>query len=328
MIDEVANGIYRLEIPLPIPVVGSMNCYVIMDTERSLVIDPGMAHEMCHTALMTGLDAIGVDLERSDFLITHHHLDHFGLLSRILTKSSVIYASAIEAGIVERISSGEILPILSNLLRLMGFPEEDPRKALSELLGDEYKALNRWPFRHLSDASVVTRGGHNLRCILTPGHSAGHVCLYEAGSRLLIGGDAFSPVLQFFSDGESPLPAQYATLRRLDLLDVRMVLPGHRSVFGDMNKTTEQLKAHHALRNESILEALADTSMDAYQVAIRLAPGTQTPGPWGDLPNVLKFIATRDCLAHLLYLETEGRVTKKAVGGRMVYSLASLPPPS
>jgi glyoxylase-like metal-dependent hydrolase (beta-lactamase superfamily II) len=322
MIHQVVEGIYRVEIPLPIPVVRSMNCYVITDSDRSLVVDPGMAHEMCRRALLTSLNEIGIDLTRTDFLITHHHLDHFGLLPGIIGNGSRVYLSAIEATIIEKIASGAILPILSRLLHLMGFPEEDPQKALPELLGDEYGAMNQWPFHHLSDGTIITKGGRDFRCILAPGHSPGHICLHEADSGLLIAGDVFSPVLQFFCNTENPLQHQLESFRHLNALNARAVLPGHRDIFTRVAETTEQLETHHRLRNESIVEALADRSMDAYQVADRLAPGTQASGPWDALPNILKFIAARDCLAHLLYLESEGRVTRKTVAERMIYSLA------
>ena len=191
MIDEILQGIYRIKFPLPIPVVGSMNCYVLTDRERSLVVDPGMAHEMCFRAVVTGLEEIGINPERTDFLVTHHHLDHFGLVGRVMKEGSKIYISPAEAQIVEMIASRAILPILSRFLRLMGFPVEDPEQVLSELLGEEYRALNPWPFRHVDDGSVIDKGGRAFRCVLTPGHSPGHICLYEPVSKILISGDVF-----------------------------------------------------------------------------------------------------------------------------------------
>jgi hypothetical protein len=84
----------------------------------------------------------------------------------------------------------------------------------------------------------------------------------------------------------------------------------------------EQIEAHHKARHDGIIEAMGDGSMDAYQLAHMVEPGKQASGCWEDLPNVLKFIATRDCLAHLLYLESGGRVRKENSAGRLVYSLA------
>jgi len=43
MIEEVATRVYRIEVPIPIPFLDSMNAYVALGPERILVVDPGMA---------------------------------------------------------------------------------------------------------------------------------------------------------------------------------------------------------------------------------------------------------------------------------------------
>jgi len=321
MIDEVLRGIYKIQVPLPIPVVGSMNCYVLKDRKRSLVVDPGMAHEMCYRAVTTGLGEIGIDLEETDFLITHHHVDHFPLVARIMKKGSKIYGNSIEAQIIEKIASGAILPILSRFLHSMGFPEENPERVLSELLGEEYRALNPWPFHFIENGSHIIKGSRSFRCILTPGHSPGHTCLYQSDSKLLIAGDVFSPVLFFFTDTDNPLRSHFASFTNLNLIGASTILPGHGDILTDIKQTTERLVTHHKERNSEIVRALSDRSMDAYEVANRLAVGTQGSGNWNNLPAILKFIATRDCFAHLVHLEADDWVRKNSHAGRMVYSL-------
>jgi glyoxylase-like metal-dependent hydrolase (beta-lactamase superfamily II) len=321
MMEEVMEGIYRIEVPLPIPVVGSMNCYVLTDQERSLVVDPGMAHGSCFEAVMAGLDEIGVDLKRMDFFITHHHLDHFGLVSKIMRDGSVIYVARVEAELIEEIASWTVLPILSRFLEVMGFPQKDPEQVVCDLLGEEYRARNPWPFRYLDEGDVIEKGGGRFRTVATPGHSPGHTCLYEPDRGVLIAGDAFLPVLQFLSDTDNPLRGQFNSFDRLDRLDARMVLPGHRSVFTDVKERTERLKAHHRARNESIVAVLADAGMDAYQVATSITWNVPESGDWETLPVTQQFIVVRDCFAHLLYLEAEGRIRKEKKGQKTVYSL-------
>jgi glyoxylase-like metal-dependent hydrolase (beta-lactamase superfamily II) len=318
MVSEIREGIFRIEVPLPIPVVGSVNCYVLKDADRHLIIDPGMSHDMCYQAVAAGIDEIGVDPERSDFLVTHHHVDHFGLVGRIMGKRSAVYASRVEAEIAEMIGSRSVLPILTDMLHAMGFPEDNPEAVLPELFGPGYQGLDSWSFCHVDDGAIVTKGGRTFRCMLTPGHSPGHICLYETESGLLITGDVLSPVLQFFSRNDNPLRSQFRTLVRLGLLDAPIVLPGHRGVFGGSGGIAQQFEAHHRARNSAIVEVLSDQSMDAYRLAETLAPGTQA-GKWNELPVILRFFAARDCLAHLLYLESEGRVRKERFVRKLIF---------
>jgi glyoxylase-like metal-dependent hydrolase (beta-lactamase superfamily II) len=193
MIEEVVENVYRIIVPLPIPVVGSMNCYVIADHDRNLIVDPGMAHELCFDAVKAAVNELGLDLDKTDYFMTHHHLDHFGLVSRIMADRSVINIHRVEAGLIERIASRAILADLTHLLRVMGFPEEDPEKVLSELLGEEYRARNPWPFRYVDEGDTIEKGGMRFQCLVTPGHSVAHVCLYEGDLGILLSGDAVSP---------------------------------------------------------------------------------------------------------------------------------------
>ena len=92
-ISEVAPGIFRIAVQIPIPEVGSMNSYVIVDGDRNLMVDPGMAHPTCYEQMGKAIEDLRLDLERTDFFITHHHLDHFSAVSWFLRGNSNIYIS-------------------------------------------------------------------------------------------------------------------------------------------------------------------------------------------------------------------------------------------
>ena len=68
---------------------------------------------------------LGLDLGRTDFFITHHHLDHFGAVSRFLRGNSNIYISKPEAEFIERVASGEVQAETASLPRSIGFPGEE-----------------------------------------------------------------------------------------------------------------------------------------------------------------------------------------------------------
>jgi glyoxylase-like metal-dependent hydrolase (beta-lactamase superfamily II) len=61
-ISEVAPGIFRIVVQLPIPEVGSMNSYVIVDGDRNLIVDPGMAHPACYELMEKAIEDLGLDL--------------------------------------------------------------------------------------------------------------------------------------------------------------------------------------------------------------------------------------------------------------------------
>ncbi len=326
MIEEVTANIYRIIVPLPIPLLDSINSYVVTGPDRNLIIDTGMAHNQCMDVMQAGLEKLGVDLHRTDFFVTHHHGDHFGLVCRLVTDESVIYINGSEAALIERIRSKAILADVAHFLAITGFPERDPQEIIPPRAGDEYWARDFWPFRFVGDGDILDTGGYRFRCIRTPGHSSGHTCLYEPDKHILLSGDHLlhdiTPSIQLRSDRENPLEDYMRSLDRMYRMDIELVLPGHRAIFRNCKERIAQLKAHHQDRAAEVLSALADGSMDAYQVASQIPWNIVDCEGWGSVPLLQKFFATGEAFAHLRYLEGKGQIQKQMRGRRIVYSLA------
>ncbi len=65
--------------------------------DRFLIIDTGFNHEECLKAMNSSLQKLGVDLNKTDFFITHLHSDHMGLIDRIASDNSKVYFDESEA---------------------------------------------------------------------------------------------------------------------------------------------------------------------------------------------------------------------------------------
>ncbi len=327
---KVAENIFRVKIPLTVPLLDSMNAYVIKDPERNLIIDSGMSQNQCQEAMERALKELGVELERTDFFMTHHHGDHFGLVGRLLTENSTIFINRTEAALIERIGSGAILADVDHFLDITGFPERDLQKVIPSRAGMEYRAQASWPFRFVDEGDVFNKGGHHFRCVLTPGHSAGHTCLYDEKERILIAGDhllrTITPAIQLRSDNENPLKDYVESLTRIHDMEIGLVLPGHGSAFGNCRARIDQIRRHHQQRAGEVLAALAAGTKDAYEVASLIPWSIVDFEGWDGVPLLQKFFATGEAFSHLKYLEEEGKVRKKIRGKRLLYSLLDRQP--
>lgn len=319
-ITEVAPGIFRIVIPLPIPEVGSVNSYAIVEGERNLVVDPGMSHPACYNAMANAIKALGLDLERTDFFITHHHLDHFGAVGRFLSRTSRIYIGRLEAEFIAKVASGEVEAEMGSFLEMLGFPDKDPRHWISQFYGDEYRLQRPWPFVCLGDGDAMVRGRYNFTCLISPGHTIGHSCLYEKGAGILISGDQITAGVQFLRDRTNPLADHFRSLDRLRALDVKLTLPGHGSPLRDHRKKIDQLCAHHQERLEAVYAALSENGKDAYEVTVALDGQLPDRDPLDALSPAMRFIHTRHSLAYLQYLAAQGSITKECIRGRILFS--------
>jgi glyoxylase-like metal-dependent hydrolase (beta-lactamase superfamily II) len=322
MIRKVAENIYRIKIPLTVPLLDSMNAYVIVDPERNLIVDAGMAQDQSREAMEAALRQLKVDPDRTDYFMTHHHADHFGLVGQLLTEGSTIYINRLEAGIIERIASKAALADIAHFLEITGFPERDVEKIIPPWVGMEYRrtfqrgpteegmeadaaGMAQWPFRFVEDGSIFDRGGHHFVCITTPGHSTGHTCLYDEEHSILLSGDhllkTITPAIQLRSDNEDPLADFVQSLDRLYDLKINLVLPGHGATFRGCKERIEQLRTHHEERAEEVLSALAAGSKDAYEVASQIRWSIVDFEGWEGVPVLQKFFATGEAFSHLKY---------------------------
>ena len=81
MHEEVLPGLHRIELPLPKSPLKAVNCYLIRGEDRWLLIDTGMHLEECQKVMNQALDELGVDLDKTDFFITHFHSGIEAMLS-------------------------------------------------------------------------------------------------------------------------------------------------------------------------------------------------------------------------------------------------------
>jgi glyoxylase-like metal-dependent hydrolase (beta-lactamase superfamily II) len=325
MFRKVAENIYRVRIPLTVPLLDSMNAYVIKDPYRNLIVDTGMSQTPCQEAMEAALRELQVDLTRTDFFMTHHHGDHFGLVGRLLAEDSTIYINRTEADLIARIGSGAILADVAHFVEITGFPETDLQKVIPSRAGMEYRARPSWPFHFIDEGDEFEKGGHRFRCVVTPGHSAGHTCLYDEKNRLLLSGDHLlrniTPAIQLRSDEQDPLADYVKSLDKLHDLDIDLVLPGHGATFRNCKTRIEQIKAHHQQRAGEVLSALAASRKDTYDVASLIPWSIVDFEGWDGVPLLQKFFATGEAFSHLKYLEGIGKVKKELREKRLFYSL-------
>lgn len=308
-------------IPLPTPFpVGPVHVYLIEGPEPTL-IDTGPNLEEAWEALVEGLAWLGLSFRRIRRLIlTHGHADHYGLAARIVKASGAqVLAHEGDARFIEEHPEA--------LYRWTAFLERFlPQAGLSPSQAAWFRErINR---RHagyaeavklsgrLRDGDELRIGGLILRVVHTPGHSPGSICLYEPREGLLFSGDTLlekitpNPVLQAFDDffGErfENLVHYLESLKKLEALPLRKVLPGHRGEVKDVKTCIGEIRLKIEERKGKLLEILRAGERTLLQATERLFP---------DLDERQLLLALFDGLAHLDLLKREGLVEYQQQNG-------------
>jgi len=306
------------EIPIPDNPLKATNSYAIKSSDRNLIIDTGMNREECKEVFRESLAYLDIDLNKTDFFITHMHADHSGLISYLASDNSQVFCSESDAQVINEVwDASKII----TAAKLNGFPLYN--KVSENHPGYKYRNYLPVKFKIIKEDDIIRVGDFKFRCIETPGHTRGHFCLYEAEKKYLVTGDhllhGITPNISLWSDENNPLKDYLNSLDKIAKLEVNLVLPGHRKLFKDHRKRIDELKQHHQFRNEEIINILQHKTLNAYQIASQMKWDINV-NCWDDFPIPQKWFAVGEAIAHLKYLE-EMRIVSRIHNNEIKYFL-------
>ena len=251
MAEKLFQNLWRLEIPLEGNPLQEINDYLILG-ERNLLIDTAFREEPCRRALLDQLRELNVDLGRTDIFLTHLHSDHSGLSTELHRPGCRIYISEIDGKhLITHASDVFWRALCADAVR-DGFSEEEMERLWGTNPARESAPEIFSGYTYLHDGDELACGPYRLRCLWTPGHTPGHLCLYEAEKKLLFSGDHIlfhiTPNICRWAEMPDALGSYLESLRKIRALPVRTVLAGHRRQTGNLAARADELRRHHVCR--------------------------------------------------------------------------------
>jgi len=327
MITEVFSGLFQLKIPFPNNPLRDINIYVVKDGDRSLMIDNGIDHPIARYELIGDLKKIGVDLHQTAFFITHYHIDHCSNTPGLADLDSLIYVGKNDIGLLG-FGSPETQAQLTQHANLMGLPNgnffgDDNPQPVHPMF--DFAAKRGWKFILPADGDVIQAGDYTFTCLETPGHSKGHLCLYEMNQKFLLCGDHIlqdvTPVIFSLYRDENPIGDYFASLDKVYQLDITLALPGHRSFITDIKNRIREIKQHHEERLNEVLRIVAGDPLNAYQIASKMHWDVAYKS-WEQFPGWQRAMATFEAEAHLRYLSLKHQICERVQGENIIFFLS------
>ncbi|MFI9761322.1 MBL fold metallo-hydrolase [Streptomyces sp. NPDC051963] len=183
---------------------------LLLHGRQPALVDSGFVGHAEQTADWARAHAGPIDL----VVNTHWHSDHVGGNALLQASGAGIAAGAPEAEAIAR---------------------RDPGCCAAEYL-DQPVA----PYTvdvPLDDGQILRLGDTDWQVICTPGHTPGHLALWQPDERLLVVGDALSDYdvgwVNLALDGHDAAVTALASLKRLVSLDPRVLLPSHGPIPAD-----------------------------------------------------------------------------------------------
>lgn len=333
-VTEVAPGVLRTQLPINLPGLGHVNCYVLEDERGIALVDPGLPGEDSWSDLQDRLKRAGHRVEDvHTVVVTHSHFDHFGGATRlreevgadILTHET--FRTAWERQELREHEDSDVLDVntedaqQAEIERIFSerLPWGSPRTRPPEAEIQRFKKMGRFnrdwfrtpdPSITVRDSEVVQLAGRDWVAVHTPGHTNDHLCLFDPEHGVVLSGDHVLPTITPHIGGITPEPDPLAkffdSLLRMTTLDgVKIALPAHGHPFEDLAGRAEDIIEHHEGRLDIIRNATHEipdgTVTDYMKVLFR-------ERAWGDM-------AESETYAHLEHLRVLGQLTRHDIEG-------------
>jgi glyoxylase-like metal-dependent hydrolase (beta-lactamase superfamily II) len=350
-VTELAPGVLRSQLPISMPGLGHVNCYLLEDERGVAVVDPGLPNKSSYAALTARLKSAGYPLKRvHTVVVTHSHPDHFG--------GAAWLRSSTGADIVTHRS-----------FRLMWDPSEPPdvdvedvpalreAAAAPSVRTDDAARLahsRRFPwdatpwggpginvpwkrrmwFRaarvmprsrkmprptiRLDEASTIKLARRDWVAVHTPGHTDDHLCLFDGEHGCMLCGDHVLPTITPHIGGlgttRDPLGTFFESLDKMSNYggQVKLALPAHGHPFADLAGRAQEIKVHH----EGRLQKLRDASSELGRPASVMEMSTHLFSP-----RAQGGMADSETFAHLEHLRLAGEMERRDNDGVLQYVL-------
>jgi glyoxylase-like metal-dependent hydrolase (beta-lactamase superfamily II) len=329
---ELLPGVWRLPLPLKDSPLGHVNTYLVRADDGYLLVDCGWDTADTLRALEGHLRALDIRMpDVRHLVITHIHPDHYGLAGRLreITGADLSFHRLERLYIESRyVDADELMSEMREWLHLNGTPD----KELDLLNRSSMTMMDRvqiaYPDRSLEGGEEIPCGRFAFRVIWTPGHSAGHICLYDRGNKILLSGDHVLPhitpsVGMHVQTPSNPLADYLDSLRLIGKLEAELVMPGHGEPFAGLPERTGELLAHHQRRLDEVVQLLSKQTgvpQSAFELAAQMSWSRRRT--WDELTGFERRMAVTEALAHIELLHARGQVSKRCEDGEVTYFVA------
>ena len=327
------NDVVRIKIDVPFGV--KFVCNYLFEVEgKKVIIDSGLNMGNWSKVFFSTLEEHGYSISDVDYcIITHIHIDHIGLIKKFKRKNPDL--KLLMHDITHRILKWETdnnkadefreeAKKVANLMIKNGISEKQGKRVVEFLtLWPRYLQYEE-PDQLIHDGETIL---NDLKIIWTPGHSFGHICIFDKKNRYLFSGDHIlsritphignfvisSAIQNEFEDQhfDNILNHYLKSLEKIDNLQSKVIFPAHQDIIYDPHKRIQEIQLHHENRLNEILAILQNKNLTPFKIS-QIHFGSE-------LDEINSYMALSEVLGHLIYLEYQGRVEKVERNGKFYF---------
>lgn len=311
---DIGAGVRWARLPLG-GSLGHINSWIVEDRDDRgdgfAIVDTGMFNPATVAAWEALFDGALAGARVTRVIATHYHPDHVGMAGWLCERFGCALWMSRDEWFLTRLiiaESADVPPVeMIQSWRRSGWSEaqvEEMAAAGWSRFAEMVSPMQR-DFVRLADGDRIDFADRTWQVVVGRGHSPEHACLWNAQASILIAGDQVLPnissnvSLMASEPCASPLHDWLSSIDMLLGYPVDMLaLPAHGAPFRGVHNRLAGLRDQHLGRLDALEAHLAEPRrvVDCFSILFR----RKLSG--FDLP-----LATGEALAHLRWLEKEGR---------------------
>jgi glyoxylase-like metal-dependent hydrolase (beta-lactamase superfamily II) len=331
---EKIEEVHRIKISVPFP-VKFVCLYLFPISDGYVLIDAGLNMGDWSKKFFSALEKLEIQPNQIKYcIISHEHLDHIGMIEQL--KQSHPEIKVVMHRFTEQILKWESDP--DNLKEIKKASQDLAEKMISYGIDETYKERivkmfvywrklkNYYPPDIIVSSSeeIIKLEQTKLQLIWTPGHSFGHICIFNPQKQYLFSGDhilsRITPHIGNFIvnkkisrqfDFSNILKYYLESLETIKKLKPQIIFPAHQEIIYNPERRIEEIFSHHQTRLSEILDVIKEEPKTPFQISQEHFSS--------DLDETNTFLAVSEVLGHLIYLEERDKVLRFKEDGKIYF---------
>jgi glyoxylase-like metal-dependent hydrolase (beta-lactamase superfamily II) len=299
----------------------SVNFFLVKQEHSLSLIDAGWDNEECWVGLSDTLQKNGFTIKDiTEIILTHHHIDHIGLVNRITAENPIpVFSHPDSIPRLKRDASFLEMRIefYSQLYQEMGCGENGEKQAA--YLKDAVRR-NKQNAIQADVMEITTDQLLNFNIIEVPGHSPDQLSFYDKKNNWLFAGDLLIEHISsnalvepdLFGNRIPTLLQHIDSLKKCLALNVDLVFPGHGTIIDKPNSLISKRLDRIDTKADRLIQLIHSGCLTGSEIAKSYYKNTY----YEQFSLVMSEI-----IGHLDYLEVYGKIQKELVQGIWHYAV-------
>jgi glyoxylase-like metal-dependent hydrolase (beta-lactamase superfamily II) len=128
------------------------------------------------------------------------------------------------------------------------------------------------PDGSLEEGNIVRLGAYRFEVLHTPGHSPGHISLFDRDTGILFGGDLVGDIVAWYTPASGGVTGYLESLAKIEACHPRVILPSHGAVINDPVVKIGEVRARLLSRQGKMLGIVSEGPIRFTELVGRMFP--------------------------------------------------------